>query len=63
VWNEDKGFFRGFPHGDIYSWYKGNIFPDDMEVHTLREDHKICLYNNSGFGEGESDDKLHKIYA
>ena len=63
VWNEDKGFFRGFPQGDIYSWYKGNVFPDDMEAHKLREDHKICLYNNSGFGEGESDDKLHKIYA
>ena len=63
VWNEEKGFFRGFPQGDIYSWYKGNVFPDDMEAHKLREDHKICLYNNSGFGEGESDDKLHKIYA
>ena len=63
VWNEDKGFFRGFPQGDIYSWYKGNVFPNDMEAHKLREDHKICLYNNSGFGEGESDDKLHKIYA
>ena len=63
VWNEDKGFFRGFPQGDIYSWYKGNVFPNDMEAHKLREDYKICLYNNSGFGEGESDDKLHKIYA
>ena len=63
LWDEDEGFFRGFPQGDIYSWYKGNIFPDDMETHKLREDHKICLYNNSGFGEGENNDKLHKIYA
>jgi len=63
LWREDKSFFQTFPQGDIYSWYKGNVFPDDMEKHKLREDLKICLYNNSGYGEGESDDKLHKIYA
>ena len=27
----DKSFLNVFPKGDIYSWYKGNIFPDDME--------------------------------
>jgi hypothetical protein len=63
LWREDKSFFQTFPQGDIYSWYKGNVYPDDMEKHKLREDLKICLYNNSGYGEGESDDKLHKIYA
>ena len=63
IWDEDKGFFRGFPKRDIYSWYKGNVFPYDMTPHKIRPYHKICLYNNSGYGEGESDDKLHKIYA
>ena len=48
IWNEDKGFFRGFPKGDIYSWYKGNIFPDDMELKKIRKESKICLFNNSG---------------
>ena len=47
VWNEEKSFFQGFPKGDIYSWYKGNIFPEDMELKKFREDHKICLFNNS----------------
>ena len=61
-WNEDKGFFRGFPKGDIYSWYKGNIFPDDMEKNKLRPELKIGLFNNSGYDEGDEDDKLHKIY-
>ena len=63
IWDEDASFFQGFPQGDIYSWYKGNVYPDDMEKHKLRENMKICLYNNSGYGEGDSDDKLHKIYA
>ena len=48
IWNEDKGFFRGFPKGDIYSWYKGNIFPDDMELKKIRKECKVCLFNNSG---------------
>lgn len=51
-WNEEESFFRGFPQGDIYSWFKGNVFPDDMETGVLRKDHKICLFNNSGFSEG-----------
>ena len=38
---------RPFPKGWIYSWYKGNIFPDDMETKKLRKDLKICLFNNS----------------
>ena len=38
---------QGFPKGWIYSWHKGNIFPDDMETKKLRKDLKICLFNNS----------------
>ena len=38
---------QGFPKGDIYSWYKGNIYPEDMEINKFRTDHKICLFNNS----------------
>lgn len=44
----DKSFLNVFPKGDIYSWYKGNVFPDDMEPKKKREDCKICLFNNSG---------------
>ena len=58
TWDEDSGFFQGFPKGDIYSWYKGNIFPDDMELNKTREDHKICLFNNSTQTEGENDDEM-----
>jgi hypothetical protein len=61
-WNEDDGFLRGFPQGDIYSWYKGNTFPDDMELKKLRTDHKICLFNNSTQIEGENDDEIKKLW-
>ena len=44
---KDEGEIQGFPKGDIYSWYKGNIYPEDMEINKLRTDHKICLFNNS----------------
>ena len=47
IHNEDEGFFKPFPKNDIYSWYKGNIFPDDMGKKILRPDCKICLFNNS----------------
>ena len=47
IWEEDKSFFKAFPKKDVYSWYKGNIFPMDMHTRTLRPDHKICLFNNS----------------
>ena len=62
IWDEDMGFFRGFPKGDIYSWYKGNTFPDDMEKRKIREDHKICLFNNSTFNEGINDDEIKKLW-
>ena len=26
IWNEKVSFFNVYPKGDIYSWYKGNIF-------------------------------------
>jgi hypothetical protein len=63
LWNEKESFFNVFPAGDIYSYYKGNIFPQDMTKEVFRNDHKICLFNTSGHTEGESDDKLHKIYT
>lgn len=47
TWKEEDSFFNVYPKGDIYSWYKGNVFPDDMEIKKLRTDHKICLFNNS----------------
>ena len=62
IWNEDKAFFRGFPQGDIYSWYKGNIFPDDMDLETLRKDHKICLFNNSTHVEGVNTEEIKKLW-
>ena len=55
VWDEKVSFFRGFPQGDIYSWYKGNIYPDDMETKILRKDHKICLFNNSASQEDKNE--------
>ena len=44
----DRSYLNIFPKGDIYSWYKGNIFPDDMEPKKKRDDCKICLFNNRG---------------
>ena len=42
-----KKLFRGFEQGVAYSWYKGNIFPDDMEKNKLRTKNMVCLFNNS----------------
>ena len=47
ITNEAEGFFQGFSKGTVYSWYKGNIFPDDMEANKLRYDQVLCLFNNS----------------
>ena len=47
MWEENESFFNVYPKGDVYSWYKGNIFPEDMNLKKLRTDHKICLFNNS----------------
>ena len=59
---EEEGLMEPFPKGDIYSWYKGNIFPDDMELKKLRTDHKICLFNNSTHVEGVYDDEIKKLW-
>ncbi len=61
-WDEDSGFFRAFPQGDIYSYYKGNIFPDDMKKKLLRPELKIGLFNNSGYEEGENDDEIKDLW-
>ena len=63
LWNEEDRFLQGFPKGDIYSWYKGNIYPEDMEAKIFREDHRICLFNNSGFAEGDNDEKRIYIHS
>jgi len=47
VWDEKVSYVNVYPKGDVYSWYKGNIFPEDMEERKIREDQKICLFNNS----------------
>ena len=47
MWEENESFFNVYPKGDVYSWYKGNVFPDDMTLKKLRTDQKICLFNNS----------------
>ena len=46
--SDDISFLNVFPEGNIYSWYKGNIFPHDMEPKKKRQECKICLFNNSG---------------
>ena len=53
IWEENEGFLQGFPEGDVYSWYKGNIFDKDMKRKILRLDHKICLFNNSTADDGD----------
>ena len=50
VHDENSSFLRGFKKGLIYSWYKGNIYPEDMFPKVLREECMICLFNNSSSG-------------
>lgn len=52
---KDEGFFQGFPEGVAYSWYKGNIFPHDMETKKFRDDHIICMFNNSEWIDEEEE--------
>ena len=61
-WSEEEGFLQGLPKGDVYSWYKGNIHPDDMSKKVLREDHKICLFNNSTHTEGNYDEEIKNLW-
>ena len=58
IHDEDEGFLRPLPQGITYSWYKGNIYPNDMEKKILRKDHMICLFNNSAAG---IDEHMHEI--
>ena len=58
IHDEDGGFFKPLPKGITYSWYKGNVYPDDMEKKILRKDHMICLFNNSAQG---IDEHMHEI--
>jgi hypothetical protein len=61
VHDERDGFFRGFAKGLIYSWYKGNIYPEDMFKKVLREDHIMCLFNNSASGIDEDMSEVEEI--
>ena len=58
--NENDSFFNVFKKGDIYSWYRGNIFPEDMQLKKLRLDHKICLFNNSALNDN-SEEHMYQI--
>ena len=55
---DELSFFNVFEPGITYSWYKGNIYPDDMDKNILRKDHMICLFNNSAQG---IDEHMHEI--
>ncbi len=61
IHDEEDGFLKGFNKGLIYSWYKGNIFPDDMDTKILRKDHTVCLFNNSAQGVDEHMDQVEEI--
>ena len=51
--------FNLFEKRKIYSWYKGNVFPMDMQKNLLRKDHLVCLFNNSS---GEDDKAIEKVW-
>ena len=61
IYDEEESFFRGYPKGIIYSWYKGNVFGEDMELKKLRKDHMICLFNNSASGIDEDMNDISEI--
>ena len=54
----EESFFNVFPAGDVYSWYKGNSFPDDMEPRKIRTGCKVCLFNNSSDMDDVSEIKM-----
>jgi len=47
IHDEESGFLNPLPKKIVYSWYKGNMYPNDMQEKVLRKDHMICLFNNS----------------
>ena len=55
---DELSFFSVFEPFTAYSWYKGNIYPGDMEKKVLRKDIMICLFNNSAAG---IDEHMHEI--
>jgi len=61
IHDEEDGFFRAWPKGLIYSWYKGNIYNEDMEFKKLRNDHIVCLFNNSASGIDEDMNDISEI--
>ena len=45
--SDDKSFLNVFPEGNIYSWYKGNIFPDESETSKLDDIDELSLFSVS----------------
>ena len=52
--------FNLFEKNKIYSWYKGNVFPDDMETNVLRKDHIVCLFNNNTIEDDKAIEEVWK---
>lgn len=52
--------FNLFEKRKIYSWYKGNVFPMDMQKNLLRKDHLVCLFNNSSDKDDRAIEKVWK---
>ena len=61
IHDENNGFLRGFKKGLMYSWYKGNIYPEDMFTKVLREECMICLFNNSASGIDEHMNQVEEL--
>lgn len=59
--NDKSDIFNVFEKGIIYSWYKGNIYPSDMEIKKIRNNHILCLFNNSSLEDDKDIEKLWKI--
>jgi len=58
IHDEYESFFKPLPKNIAYSWYKGNVYPNDMKQKVLRKDIMICLFNNSAQG---IDEHMHDI--
>lgn len=40
-----RDFWNNIPYEWVYSYNRGQQFPDDLERHKYREDCKLCLFN------------------
>jgi len=58
ITTDTSDMFNIFEKGTTYSWYKGNVFPDDIDEHKIRSDHMICLFNNSSDIDDKAIEKL-----